>query len=87
MDWTKQGAAVVSTIELTTGQRGKVVLVGARENPKGAVVVIAAPGGNSVDTRPFQDHVNHLSPATVAEVLCMQERLFGAAGLPKVHLP
>lgn len=87
MDWTKQGAAVYSRVELTTGKQGKVVIVGARENPKGAVVVIAdtAPGG--VDTQPLEAHIDHLSPAVVAEIMCMQERLHGASGLPAPHFP
>jgi len=84
MDWTRQGAAVVSSIELTTGPRGKVVLVGPRENPKGAVIVIAGAGG-VVDTRPVSAHLDYLPAAVVAEVLCMQERVFGASGLPPVH--
>ena len=86
MDWTRQGAAVVSSVELSGGQRGKVVLVGPRENPKGAVVVLAGAGG-TVETRPVEAHFDRLSPAVVAEVLCMQERAFGASGLPQVHLP
>jgi hypothetical protein len=87
MDWTMQGAAVVSNIELTTGQRGKVVLVGARENPMGAVIVLAGASGGAVDSKPVEAHLDRLSPTVVAEVICMQERLFGAASLPKVHLP
>lgn len=85
MDWTRQGAAVVSSIELANGRRGKVVLVGPRENPKGAVVVIAGAGG-VVETRPVGAHLDDLPPAVVAEVMCMQEREFGASGLPKAHL-
>ncbi|NUM55475.1 MAG: hypothetical protein HUU46_17645 [Candidatus Hydrogenedentes bacterium] len=85
MDWTKQGAAVVSSVEFTTGQRGKVVIVGPRENPKGAVIVIAGPAG--VETRSVGEYLDRLNPAAVAEILCMQERAFGASGLPKVQLP
>ena len=76
-----------SDIELTTGQRGKIVIVGPRENPKGAVIVLAGASAGAADTRPVEAHLDDLSPAVVAEVICMQERLFGASGLPKVDLP
>jgi hypothetical protein len=85
MDWTKQGAAVVASVDLKSGQRGNVVLVGARENPKGAVIVLPS-GGGAVDTRPLEAHLDNLPAATVTEIMCMQERLFGASGLPKVNL-
>lgn len=87
MDWTKQGAAVVSSVELTTGQHGKVVIVGQRENPKGAVIVLGGSGGGVMDAKPVDAHLDHLSPAAVAEIIWMQERVFGSAGLPKVQFP
>ena len=87
MDWTKQGAAVVSSVELTTGQHGKVVIVGPRENPKGAIIVLGGEGGGVMDAKPLDAHLDHLAPATVAEIVCTQERVFGAAGLPKVQFP
>ena len=87
MDWTKQGAAVVSSVELTTGQHGKVVIVGPRENPKGAIIVLGGEGGGVMDAKPVDTHLDHLTPVTVAEIICTQERVFGAAGLPKVQFP
>lgn len=87
MDWTKQGAAVVSSVELTTGQHGKVVIVGPRENPKGAVIVLGGAGGGVMDAKPVDAHMDHLSPGVVAEIICTQERVFGSAGLPKVQFP
>lgn len=87
MDWTKQGAAVVSSVELTTGQHGKVVIVGPRENPKGAVIVLGGAGGGVMDAKPVDAHMDQLAPAAVAEIICMQERVFGSAGLPKVQFP
>lgn len=86
MDWKNQGAALVSSIRLTTGQMGRVVIVGPRENPKGAVVVIAGGAGGTVDTQPVEAHMDRLPPAVVAEIVCMQERAFGASGLPKPQL-
>ncbi len=86
MDWTKQGPAFVAPINLTTGQHGRVVIVGPRENPKGAVIVIAHASGGSVDTQPVDAHLDRLAPAAAAEIICMQERVFGASGLPRPQL-
>ena len=86
MVWTKQGAAFVAPIDLTTGQHGRVVIVGPRENPQGAVIVIAHASGGSVDTQPVDAHLDRLPPAATAEIVCMQERAFGASGLPKPQL-
>lgn len=85
MDWTKQGTAVTGSLALTTGERARVVIVDARENPKGAVIVTTGAGG--VETKPLESQLDRLSPAAVAEILCVQERLFGSSGLPKVKLP
>lgn len=87
MDWTKQGAAVVSSVELTTGQHGKAVIVGPRENPKGAVIVLGGAGGGVMDAKPIDTVLDQLAPETIAEIICTQERVFGSAGLPKVQFP
>ncbi|MDZ4860915.1 MAG: hypothetical protein SGI88_18220 [Candidatus Hydrogenedentes bacterium] len=85
LDWTRQGAAVVATISLSSGQDAKVVLVGARENPKGAIVLLMDAAVSATDTRPLESYIDQLSQAALAEILCMQERLFGPAGLPAPH--
>lgn len=82
MEWTKQGAAAVAALQLNNGVRGRIVLVGVRENPKGAMVLVPGAMPASVDTRPLDQHLDHLSPAAVVEIMCMQERLFGVSGLP-----
>ena len=85
MEWTKQGAAAVAPIQLLNGARGRIVLVGARENPKGAMVLVPGSVPASVDTRPLEQHLDHLAPMTIVEIICMQERLFGESGLPVPH--
>ncbi len=87
MEWTKQGAAVIAAVELTTGQRGRCVLLGPRENPKGAVIVLAGSGGSAADSRMLDASLDQLTPSTLAEIICMQERVFGAAGLPAPQFP
>ncbi|HRK33876.1 MAG TPA: hypothetical protein PLJ47_04705 [Candidatus Hydrogenedentes bacterium] len=81
LEWTKQGVAAVASVELTNGQRGRCVLLGPRENPKGAVIVLAGTG-SAAETKPVQSCVDDLGPALLVEILCMQERMFGASGLP-----
>lgn len=83
MDWTKQGPVIVAPVELTPGRRGRAVLVGPRENPQGAVIIVAGMAGGGVDTRPLDAHLDQLSPAVITEIVCMQERQFGSCGLPK----
>ena len=64
-----------------------MVIVGPRENPKGAIIVLGGEGGGVMDAKPVATHLDHLTPATVAAIVCTQERVFGAAGLPKVQFP
>ncbi len=86
MKWTRQGDAVVGAIRLTDGAAARVVLVGPRTNQKGAVVVIPVEGPEKIKTLNLNGALDRLNPQDVVEVLCMQERLFGASGLaiPKI---
>lgn len=81
MDWTQQGPAVVGVVPLTDGREGKIVLLGHRANPRGAMVVLAKDSDAAVETRPLADSLDLIPPRAVAEALCMQERLYGAVGL------
>jgi hypothetical protein len=71
----------VGRVTFLDGRAGSVVLVGARTNPKGAVVVLSADNAESVETIPLQEVVDALHPATLVEVLAVQERAFGDSGL------
>ncbi len=73
---------MVGTLTLTDGRKGNVVLVGARTNPKGAALVLPGESGDSPKTVLLKDGLGWVHPEQVLELLCMQERSFGTAGLP-----
>ena len=81
--WRRQGAAIVGTLTLPDGRRGNVVLVGGRNNPKGAAIVLPGDGGGAPQTLPFAENAGLLHPQQAAELVCMQERAFGTGGLPR----
>ena len=66
---------------LVDGRRANVVLVGARDNPKGAVLVLPGESAGQVQTQPLQLALPLLDPDFALSVLCMQERVFGTSGL------
>jgi len=72
----------VGRVTFLDGHVGSVVLVGPRNNPKGAVAVLPADNSGSVKTLPLPEVVDGLHPATLVEVLAVQERAFGNSGLP-----
>ena len=79
--WRKQGAAVVGAFSLADGRESKIVLVAGRDNSRGAMVVSATSGGETVEPVPLSECLETLEPGSVIEVLCMQERVFGDSGL------
>jgi hypothetical protein len=81
MDWKRQGAGFVSAILLRDGREGRAVLVGSRDNPKGAMLVLPGEGSGDAQAIEFSDAVHLLLPRDVVELLCAQERAFGASGL------
>jgi hypothetical protein len=66
---------------LADGRHANVVLVGARDNPKGAVLVLPGETVGQVQTEPLQSAWVRLRPDHALGVLCMQERAFGKNGL------
>lgn len=59
------------------------MVIGPRDNPKGAVLVIpAAAGGNQVETIALLDGAGLMHPSHVVEAMSLQERAFGSSGLP-----
>jgi hypothetical protein len=58
-----------------------VVLVGARDNPKGAVLVLPGEAAGEVEAVPLSSGLAWLSPGQALDLLCMQERIFGKSGL------
>lgn len=81
----QQGEAVVGVLTLPDGRAGRVVLVGPRELPKGAMVVVAT-GATSSEVIPLSNALPLLSAQQIIEIVCMQERVFGTAGLPEPEL-
>ena len=59
----------------------KVVIVGARDNPKNAVILSSSGGGGALQKVPVSDSLDRLSPEQVVDIMCMQERVYGSGGL------
>ena len=87
MEWKRQGAGLVSPINLLDGREGRIVLVGSRDNPKGAMLVLLAEGAGGAQAVALSQALSALHPRQVVEVLCAQERAFGASGLNPIELP
>ena len=81
MKWSSQGNAVVGAVTLTDGRNGSAVIVGARSNPKGAVIVAKAAESGDPETVPLSQCLEALKPTDAIDILCMQERLHGDSGL------
>ena len=79
--------AWVGTLASLEGQRCNVVVVDASGNPKGAVLVVPQGTDGEVSTAPFDKSLAQVHAANAIDVLCMQERAFGEAGLPPLPEP
>ena len=76
----------MGAVPFTNGQEGSVVLVGPRENPKGATVVFRG-GEDKLESVPFLEALELLHPEAVIDAVCMQERVFGNRGLESPFEP
>ena len=81
MKWLSQGSAVISKVTLTDGRNGNAVIMGARSNPKGAVIVAKSADTGEAETVPLAQGLDALNPVDAINILCMQERLHGESGL------
>ena len=86
MDWKRHGAGLVSEIALSDGRSGKVVLIGGRDNPKGAMLVLPGEGAESAQAFPIVEVAGVFHPSQLVEVLCAQERAFGGSGLNPIEI-
>lgn len=77
--WKQQGAAIVGVLSLLDGQAANIVLVGTRDNPKGAMLVLAAAAGGKMQAMPLAQGLARLHPEAVIDALCMQERAYGSS--------
>ncbi len=66
---------------LVDGRQANIVLVGPRNNPKGAVLVMPPQGNGPLPTLPLTEGLELLHPEAVIDIFAMQERAFGEAGL------
>ncbi len=71
---------MVGAVSLTDGRPARVALVGPRNVPKGAVIIVAD-GETEVATQPLSECLHLLSPEHIIDTICMQERVFGGSGL------
>lgn len=83
--WKKQGEAVVGALRFTDGRSARLVLVGPRDHPKGAMLVVATTP-EAADVIPFSDALTFLYAQQIIESLCMQERVFGDSGVDAPEL-
>lgn len=81
MDWNPQGRAVTAPVSLADGRAGMVVVVGPRDNAKGAVIVAPKDGVKGGDKLAFAQGAALLKQTDAIEILVMQERLHGNSGL------
>ncbi len=58
------------------------MLVGEREHPQGAMIVLPGEKGTQPPPVALSEHVGLIHPKHVIDILCMQERVFGTQGLP-----
>lgn len=79
--WRQQGAAVVGALSLLDGRPARIVLVGPRSNPKGAVVALPQANDTGAEVVPLHAAVDVLTPQAIIDTLCTQERVFGTSRL------
>ncbi len=82
INWQKQGDAVIGAMSLRDGRGANAAIVGGRANPKGAVIIAASASG-APEALPLGDAMDMLSPGSVVDIVCMQERLHGDHGLER----
>ena len=80
IDWKRQGDAVIGSLSLAGGDAAQVVIVGPRSNSNGVAIVRSK--GDAIETTPLRSMIDDVGPGDFIEMLCMQERLHGAAALP-----
>ena len=82
--WQQQSAGWVGVLRLTDDRVAKVVVVGSRETPKGAMIVCAtSEEATSVETLSLSEAAPQIHPGNIVEIMCLQERIYGNSGLPE----
>ena len=75
MTWTQQGNATIAPVTLVDGRTGNAVIVGPRENPKGAVLLVPSEATGEPESIPLQYGVELLRPENVIDILGIQASL------------
>ncbi|MCH7908948.1 MAG: hypothetical protein IIB38_04960 [Candidatus Hydrogenedentes bacterium] len=83
IDWTKKGEAVVGALSLADGCTGNAVVVGGRDNPRGAVIVFAKEGSDKPESVSLAEASVLIGPQDIIDILAIQERLHGTRGLTR----
>ena len=64
------------------GRRANAVLVGSLDKPRGAVLVLTDETAEQGQAIPLRQALDQLPANDLVDILCTQERVFGARGLP-----
>lgn len=83
--WKAQGAAIAADLSLSDGRHAKAVIVADRQNPRGLAFLIHAEG-TQLTPASLGEIGDLLDVGQYIELIVMQERAFGTAGLPKPEL-
>lgn len=79
--WKKQKNAVVAAVSLTDGRQANAVIVGPRDNPRGAALVLPAEDGSEAEMVLLSQGAALIDAQQMVDIICMQERLHGSSGL------
>ena len=72
----------MGTLSLRDGRQANVVLIGPRENPKGATLVVPGEAGAEARALPLSECLDMLHAESAIDIVCMQERVYGGRDLP-----
>ena len=87
IEWTYQGAALVGALTLANGESAQAVIVGPRDNPKGATLVVTGSNSGKPSAIPLAEAIDRLRTEEMIDIVAMQERVHGASNLqPPPHL-
>ena len=81
IEWTYQGAALVGVLTLANGEAAQAVIVGPRDNPKGATIVVTGSNSGKPTAIPLGEATERLRTEEMVDIVAMQERVHGTSTL------
>jgi hypothetical protein len=81
LSWKQQGPAFTASVILEGGEHASAVVVGPRDNPRGAAIVRRGTDG-AEQMLVLSEALSLLRGGDIIEIYCMQERAFGGRGFP-----